>query len=130
MTRALPHARRDSSSPIPESLELVGSLPCVPSFIASLDLAALNPFDLVSSECVRSDFAKYQQRVHSSVLGFSVICFVIYEMYAINSCFAKEENRPRIHSDYMTAFLGFAHALYPTMSLLQLRGFQVSSAVE
>ena len=98
------------------------------SFIASLDLAALNPFDLISSECVNTEFASYAMKVNASVIAFSTICFVIWETWVMNWCGAKVENRPRIYARHMEAFLGFTYAVYPTMSLIQLRGFQVGAA--
>ena len=46
------------------------------SFFAALDVAALNPFELVSSECLNSNLAAYDTRVVLSTCSFVAVCAV------------------------------------------------------
>ena len=53
------------------------------AFISALDLAALNPFDIISAECTFNALASYDTRVTAATLGVACLCLLNWVVWLV-----------------------------------------------
>ena len=76
------------------------------ALFAALDLTALNPLELFSSECVNSDLASYDVRVVVATVGFVIVCAVNWLIYGVRRASAKVPAEAlKLFTEHVSAFV-------------------------
>ena len=94
------------------------------SFFSILDLSGLNPLELIAGECVNEGLGSYDTRVIVSTIGIGIACVVNWLVFGIRRLFpATPKQRLQAFSSHNSVFLGLTYIFYPTLSVMQLKGF-------